>query len=302
MSAERTEGGERVCAFAPGRRRSLGSTSRFNRPQSPDAGRPRALGSPSRFNPLSRLRRQLPPRGSGSARAAYGASKVLIFSPPRGGDVRGADREGRACLCVRRLDVTSRSAAQAGSTGLSRRTPARFRARRGTTAPPEGERVSVCGVRGERVLTRSGAIPDLLPPAGGRCPRSGQRGANVSVRSPPGRPRALGSPSRFNRPQSASPARFRARRGTTAPPEGERVSASLCIRPLGGVRAGLWDRLGRRQADQGVGLGFGNRSSPPRPHLTPAPTPGTRRPPPRRPPCSCRSNRASVRRPLPACR
>ena len=102
-----------------------------------------------------------PRGGAGQRGAAFGASKVLIFSPPRGGDVRGADREGRACLCARRLDVPARSAAQVGSTGLSRlpRTSPRARQHRSVqpasvgfgrevpslsrndSSPPEGERV-----------------------------------------------------------------------------------------------------------------------------------------------------------------
>ena len=161
--------GKRLRAFAPGRRLVLGSTSRFNRPQSADAERRLVLGSTSRFSPLSR----------------------------------------------RTPNVTARSAAQAGSTGLSRRTP----------------NVASCSA------AQAGSTPSVgfadSSPRGGAGQRVRTEGGERVCAFAPERRLVLGSTSRFNRPQSASPARFRARRGTTAPPEGERVSAE---RTEGGER------------------------------------------------------------------
>ena len=149
MSAKRTEEGGRVCALAAW----TSPRARECKPVQPAsvgfAVRHRVLGSAGRFNPLSRLRRQLPPRGSGSARSGVRGVKGPDLLPPAGGRCPRSGQRG-AGVSVRSLppDVNSRSAAQVGSTGLSR-------------------------------LRRQ------LPPRGSGSARSGQRGASVSGRSPP---------------------------------------------------------------------------------------------------------------------
>ena len=168
MSAERTEGGERVCAVAAGRRRVLGIASRFNRPQS---------ASPARFR--ARRGTTAPPgRGSGS---------------------------GRACLCGRCRSsprARNRKSVQPASVGFAREVPS---SSRNDSSPWGG------AGQGERVC------------------------AFVA-----GRRLALGRTDRFNRPQSASPARFRARRGTTAPPGGERVDLRGRCGPVTSRRDPRW--------------------------------------------------------------
>ena len=242
MSAERTERGERVCAVVTARRRVLGSPSRFNRPQSASptappegergerservcavvAARRRALGSTSRFNPLSRLRRQLPPRGSGSVRSGRVCAFVRagstwksrldtqVFSPPRGGDVRGADRGGRACLCVR-----GRSSPRARE-----HRPVQPPQSASPTAPPEGE-------RGERVCAFVTARRRVL---GG--PSRFNRPQSASPTAPPegeriraGRACLCGRCRSSPRAREHKPVQPPHRPPAGAPPEGERVSA-----------------------------------------------------------------------------
>ena len=203
MPAERAEGGERVCAFDAARHLALGRTGRFNRPQSPSAtappegervsaGRVRGELALTRSGAIPDL---LPPAGGRCPRSGQRGASVSVRSYRPDVASRSRAQTGSTGLSRLTPDVTSRSRAQSGSTGLSRLTPdvaSRSRAQAGSTPSPAFGRSSPRGGAGQRgarsgelALTRSSAIPDLLPPAGGRCPRSGQRGASVSVRSQP---------------------------------------------------------------------------------------------------------------------
>ena len=102
----RTKGGERACAFAAERRRAVGRTSRFN---------------------------------------PHDVANRVIFSPPRGGDVREADRGGRACLCGRRQALKpahdfNRARRAGRRPPPSAQTSARLQKSEAGWAPPPAER------------------------------------------------------------------------------------------------------------------------------------------------------------------